>query len=204
MQLKKRVKGYNWYCLSLVYEVVPEDSYSEIISEVKSIFGTSCAFFLPGDIMCGGSFDTYCEGYVFVYCDDVENYEGRIRKSGVFYGCRDELGNVMIVSDDEIIRMQLHFEANYRKRFDAGELVRVKKGLFSSLMGVVTTVYDDHRYEVFFKLFYMEMQGMFGSQNLDFVRSAYIRSKVERIPLTRIPLVRIPLVRLPLLEQDAL
>lgn len=190
-----RRKRSSWYCISFTYDIDPVEDYDSIKNELLRIFGRKCCFMLPGDLMCAGSYDTYCDGYVFVLCKDIADYESDLRSSSVFFGCRDETGNVMVVPDDEIARMQLYFERVLRKRFAVGEMVRIKRGLFSNLFGIVTKTFKSDLYEVYFRLFCMEVQGVFRSQNLEFVRSVYISSSVQRVPLTRAPFVRCPLRR---------
>jgi len=134
----------------LILEISEQNSglsYTEIVSNIKELFGSGVDYFIPEYQEKMGSYTSTCalfEGYVFIR--DGEETRDRltnIRDFRIFAKALECRGRLQTVSSSDIGVLKRKLNKATKKKLSIGSRVKVLEGIFSNLIGEVVGIDED-------------------------------------------------------------
>lgn len=170
----------NWYCMYFDYKIMKfKDVHNRIQKELESLFGNDLEEFLMlGERLTENNYSKEVDNYIFVKCSNYKKYIKIIEKSNVIMGVLDNIQSPLIVSQEEIDIFKNKMNKNYEDiKLYKGDEVKVKEGIYSNLIGLVTKEMPNNSYEIVFKLKTKVMKHTIYRNNLVKIKSIFDKLK---------------------------
>ena len=140
---KKSVK--KWVCVEITHRYNKTQHVITLKNYLKNMFKNEQILFL-GNNLDNQNFNNAMDGYFFIQCNDIQKYIETFRQSKYINNILINFDQIVYIDDAQVQSMISNFYDNNKNRkneFRFGDIVRVKKGMFKNLYGIVIQAKND-------------------------------------------------------------
>ena len=142
-----------WVCVEITHRYNKTQHVITLKNFLRKLFSDQQILFL-GNTLDDQNFNNVLDGYFFIQCNDIQPYIQNFKQSKYINNVLINYEQIAYIDDVQVQQMVDKFNETNQSRqsmFHFGDVVKIKKGMFKNLYGIVNQVIDQFQVIVVFK-----------------------------------------------------